>query len=74
MDVGAVRRRPVPPGLGRAAHQHVITARQDLRDIAVPRTRLRAAGPDTIGVRRRWGGGQAWAAWLAHLAQNGVAT
>jgi hypothetical protein len=74
MDAGAVSRRPVPPGLGGAAHQLVITATQDLRDIAVPCTRLRAAGPDPIGVRRSWGGGEAWAAWLAHLAQNGVAT
>jgi hypothetical protein len=52
----------------------VITATQDLRDVAVSCTCLRAAGLDPIGVRRRWGGGEAWATWLAHLAQNGVAT
>ena len=63
-DAGAVNRSPVPPGLGGAAHQLVITATQDLRDAAVSCTCLRAAGPDPIGVRRRWGG-EAWAAWLA---------
>ena len=52
----------------------MITVTQDLRDVAVPCTCLRAVGPDPIRVRRRWGGGAAWAAWLAHLAQNGVAT
>lgn len=74
MDAGAVSRRPVPPGLGSAAHQLVIAAMQDLRDVAVSCTCLRAAGLDPIRVRRRWGGGEAWATWLAHLAQNGVAT
>jgi len=70
MDAGA----PGPPGLGGAAHQLVITATQDLRDVAVSYTCLRAAGLDPIGVRRRRGGCEAWAAWLAHLAQDGVAT
>ena len=51
----------------------MITAMQDLRDVAVSCTCLRAAGLDPIRVRRRWGG-EAWATWLAHLAQNGVAT
>ena len=49
----------------------MITVTQDLRDVAVPCTCLRAAGLDPIGVRRRWGG-EAWAAWLAHLSQNGL--
>jgi hypothetical protein len=48
MDAGA----PGPPGLGGAAHQLVITATQDLRDVAVSYTCLRAAGLDPIGVRR----------------------
>ena len=39
-------RRPVPPSLGGAAHQLVITVTQDLRDVAVPCTCLRAAGLD----------------------------
>jgi len=52
----------------------VITATHDLRDVAVPCTCPRAVGLDPIGLRRRRGGGEAWAAWLAHLAQNGVAT
>ena len=51
----------------------MITATQDLRDVAVSRTCLRAVGLDPIGVRRRRDG-EAWAAWLAHLAQNGAAT
>ena len=71
MDADSVSRRPVPPGPGGAADQLVITATQDLRDVAVSRTCLRAVGLDPIGVRRRWGGGEAW---LAHLAPNGVAT
>jgi len=41
MDAGPVSRRPVPPGPGGAAHQLVITATQDLRDLAVSCTRLR---------------------------------
>jgi hypothetical protein len=45
-DAGPVSRRPVPPGLGGAGHQLVITAPQDLRDAAVPCTCLRAAGLD----------------------------
>jgi len=63
----------VPPGLGGAADQLVITATHDLRDVAVPCTCPRAAGLDPIGVRRRRGDGEARAAWLAHLAQNGEA-
>jgi hypothetical protein len=46
MDAGAVSRRPVPPGLGGAAHQLVLTTTQDLRDVAVPCTCLRASGQD----------------------------
>jgi hypothetical protein len=42
----------VPPGLGGAAHQLVITATQNLRDVAVSRTCLRAAALDPIGMRR----------------------
>ena len=60
----------VPPGRGGAAHQLIITATRDLRDIAVSCTCLRVAGLAPLGVRRRWGGGEAWAAWLAHLAEG----
>ena len=60
----------VPPGRGGTAHQLIIAATPDLRDIAVSCTCLRAAGLAPIGVRRRWGGGEAWAAWLAHLAEG----
>jgi hypothetical protein len=74
MDAAAVSRRPVPPGLGGSVHQLVITATQDLHDVAVPCTCLRAADLDPIRVRRRWGGGEAWAAGLANLTQNAVAT
>jgi hypothetical protein len=58
----------VPPGRGGAAHQLIIVPTPDLRDVAVSCTCLRAAGLAPIGVRRRWGGGEAWAVWLAHLA------
>ena len=58
----------VPPGRGGAAHQLLIAATRDLRGIAVSCTCLRKPGSDPIGVRRRWGGGEAYAAWLAHLA------
>ncbi len=60
----------VPPGRGGAAHQLIIVPAPDLRDVAVSCTCLRAAGLVPIGVRRRWGGGEAWAAWLAHLAKG----
>ena len=72
MDAGAVSQRPVPPGPGGAAHQLAITATQNLREIAVSGTCLRAAGLDPIGVRR-WGG-EAWGGVAGHLAQDGVAT
>ena len=68
--MSAVSPPAVPPGRGGAAHQLVIAATRDLRDIAVSCTCLRVAGRDPIGVRRRWGGGEAWAAWLAHLAEG----
>lgn len=51
MDAGAVSRRPVPPGHGGAAHQLVSTAAQDVRDVAVPCTCLRAAGLDPSTCR-----------------------
>jgi hypothetical protein len=60
----------VPPGRGGAAHQLVIAATRDLRAIAVSCTCLRGRGAEPIGVRRRWGGGEAFQAWLAHLAEG----
>lgn len=60
----------VPPGRGGPAHQLIIVPTPDLCDIAVSCTCLRAGGLAPIGVRRRWGGGEAWAAWLAHLAER----
>ena len=60
----------VPPGRGGAAHQLIIIPTPDLRDIAVSRTWLRAAGLAPIGVRRRRGGGGARAGWLARLAEG----
>lgn len=59
-----------PPGRGGAAHQLVIAPEPDLRNIAVSCTCLRNADRDPIGVQLRWGGGEAWAAWLAHLAEG----
>jgi hypothetical protein len=41
--------------LGGAAHQLLIPATEDLRDVAVSCTCLRAVGLDPTGVRRRWG-------------------
>ena len=64
----------VPPGRGGATRQLLIVPGADLRDVAVSDSCLRAAGLAPIGVRRRRGGCEAWAAWLAHLAQDGVAT
>jgi len=52
MDAGAVSWRPVPPGLGGAAHQLVSTVTQNLRDVAASCTCLPAAGLDPIGMRR----------------------
>jgi hypothetical protein len=46
MGTAAVSWRPVPPGPGGAAHQLVITAAHDLRDVTVSCTCLRAAGLD----------------------------
>ena len=60
----------VPPGRGGRAQQLVIAATRDLRAVAVSCTCLRATGRDPIGVRPMWGGGEAYAAWLAHLAEG----
>jgi hypothetical protein len=46
----------VPPGLGGAAHQLVITVTQNLRDVAMSCTCLPAAALDPIGLRRGWVG------------------
>lgn len=60
----------VPPGRGGGAHQLIIAPTQDLRAITVSCTCLRPAVLVPIGVRRRRRGGEAWAAWLAHLAKG----
>ena len=60
----------VPPGRGGATRQLVIVPGADLRDVAVSDSCLRAAGLAPIGVRRRRGGGQARAAWLARRAEG----
>jgi hypothetical protein len=60
----------VPPGRGGAAPQLIIIPAPDLCNVAVSRTRLRAAGLAPIGVRRRPDGGETPAAWLARLAEG----
>ena len=60
----------VPPGRGGATRQLLIVPAPDLRDVAVSDSCLRAAGLAPIGVRRRRGGGQARAAWLARRAEG----
>ena len=62
----------VPPGIGGRDHQIVILPDAFTRLITVTCSCLRNRGLDPLGVRRRWGGGEARGAWLAHLAEAGV--
>lgn len=57
----------VPPGRGGPGHQLVIGPTPDCRAIAVSCTCLRTAERAPLGVRPRWGGGEAYRAWEAHL-------
>jgi hypothetical protein len=56
-----------PPGIGGPGHQLIIIPAQDCRGIVVTCTCLRDAELEPIGMRRKWGEGEAYGAWMAHV-------